>query len=288
MPKAPAWCVWCACVHEPTNEHDLPAGMSSHPLHDKATRLFILLGCFFAANALLAEMIGVKLFQLESALGLPLADFQLLGQEHLSFVLSVGVLPWPLVFILTDVVNDYYGVRGVRFLTLTTAGLLVFGFLVMYAAIHLPPDGGWWLRSGTAQGVPDMQAAFSSIFGQGMNIIVGSLLAFVVGQLVDAVVFRGLKRASGSRHIWLRATGSTVVSQLIDSVVVTYVAFWVFKGMPFAQCTAMVLTAYSYKFIVAVLATPLVYLAHAGVERYLGRERAAAMRASALGPPSTP
>jgi hypothetical protein len=89
-------------------------------LADKATRLYIILGAFFVANALVAEMIGVKLFQLETALGLSKADFSLLGQDHLSFVLSVGVLPWPIVFIMTDVINDYYGVRGVRFLTMVT------------------------------------------------------------------------------------------------------------------------------------------------------------------------
>ena len=251
-------------------------------LADKATRLFVVLGAFFAANALIAEMIGVKLFQLEDLLGITKADFTLLGQPHLSFVLSVGVLPWPIVFIMTDVINDYYGVRGVRFLTLLTAGLIAFGFVVFYLAIHMPPDQGWWITSSAAQGVPDMQAAFTAIFGQGMNIILGSLAAFVVGQLVDAFVFRRIKRITGDKRIWLRATGSTVVSQLIDSVVVTYVAFWIFKGMSFPMATALVLTAYSYKLVVAILSTPLVYLVHWGVERYLGKERAIAMRAAAL------
>lgn len=256
--------------------------MSAPVLNDKAAKLYFVLGALFITNILLAEMIGVKLFQLEHALGLPKADFTLLGQPGLSFVLTVGVVPWPVVFILTDVINDYYGVRGVRFLTTLTVTLLAFGFLVMYVAIHLPADQGWWVPSGAELGVPDMQAAFTGIFGQGMNIIIGSLTAFVIGQLVDALVFRRLKRITGDRRIWLRATGSTVVSQLIDSVVVTYVAFWVFKDMPFAQCTALVLTAYTYKFVVAILSTPLVYLAHSGVERYLGAERAAAMRAAAL------
>jgi uncharacterized integral membrane protein (TIGR00697 family) len=251
-------------------------------LADKATRLYLILGGFFVANALIAEMIGVKLFQLESLLGLPKADLTLLGQEHLSFVLSVGVLPWPIVFIMTDVINDYYGVRGVRFLTLLTTALITFAFIVLYFAIRMPAEQGWWLGSSAAQGVPDMQAAFASIFGQGMNIIVGSLTAFVVGQLVDAFVFRRIKRITGDRRIWLRATGSTLVSQLIDSVVVTYVAFWILKDMSFPMATALVLTAYSYKLIVAVLSTPLVYLVHAGVERYLGRERALKMREAAL------
>lgn len=251
-------------------------------LADKATRLYLVLGGFFVANALIAEMIGVKLFQLETLLGLPKADFSLLGQDHLSFVLSVGVLPWPIVFIMTDVVNDYYGVRGVRFLTLLTAGLITFAFVVLYLAIRMPAEVGWWVGSSAGQGVPDMQEAFAAIFGQGMNIIVGSLTAFVVGQLVDAFSFRAIKRVTGDRRIWLRATGSTVISQLIDSVVVTYVAFWIFKDMSFAMATALVLTAYTYKLLVAVLSTPLVYVVHAGVERYLGRERAQRMREAAL------
>jgi hypothetical protein len=251
-------------------------------LADKANRLFVVLAGFFIANALIAEMIGVKLFQLETALGFPKADFSLLGQAHLSFVLSVGVLPWPIVFILTDVINDYYGVRGVRFLTILTAVIIAFAFVVMYFSIGMPPDRGWWIGSGASSGVPDMQAAFANLFGQSMNIILGSITAFIIGQLVDAFIFRRIKRITGDERIWLRATGSTVVSQLIDSVVVTYLAFWVLRDMPFPLATALVLTAYTYKLTVALLATPLVYLAHAGVERYLGKEKAHAMRTAAL------
>ena len=114
------------------------------------------------------------------------------------------------------------------------------------------------------------------------KLAVGPLTAFVVGQLVDAFPFRRIKHHTGDKRIWLRATGSTVVSQLIDSVVVTYVAFWIFKDMSFPMATALVLTAYTYKRLVAVLAAPLVYAVHAGVEQYLGPERAQAMRAAAL------
>src|SRR5262245_44703569 len=106
-------------------------------LADKSTRLYLVLGGFFVANALIAEMIGVKLFQLETFLGLAKADLSLLGQEHLSFVLSVGVLPWPIVFIMTDVINDYYGVRGVRFLTPLADGFMRFAFVDIYFAIRL-------------------------------------------------------------------------------------------------------------------------------------------------------
>jgi uncharacterized integral membrane protein (TIGR00697 family) len=257
--------------------------MQTSILRDKRALLFFALGSFLVANAITAELIGTKLFQLEATLGLPNADFRLLGAEHLSFVLSAGVLTWPLVFLVTDVINDYFGVRGVRFLTLVTTALIVVMFVVLAAAIALPP-AGFWVAYYATDGVPDAQAAFAAMFGQGMNIIVGSLCAFLLAQLIDAVVFRWFKRRTGERRIWLRATGSTLVSQLVDSLVVTWVAFAWFKGMPFGQATALALTAYAYKFCIAVLSTPAIYLAHAGIERWLGKELAAAMRKEALGP----
>jgi uncharacterized integral membrane protein (TIGR00697 family) len=183
---------------------------------------------------------------------------------------------------MTDIINEYYGVKGVRFLTLLTVALIGFAFFIFYFAIHASPDTRYWIGSGTAQGVPDMQAAFNAIFGQGMNIIVGSLTAFILGQLIDALVFRKIKAFTGEKHIWARATMSTLVSQFIDSVVVTYVAFTLFRGVPVGQTMAWAFTAYAYKFLIAVLMTPLVYVIHWACEKYLGKETAAEMKRAAL------
>lgn len=251
-------------------------------IKDRPTRLFIILAGFFVANALIAEMIGVKIFSLEDTLGVPKADFSLLGSDHLSFGLSVGVLPWPVIFVTTDIINEYYGVKGVRFLSILTAALISFAFIVFYFAIRTSPDTAWWLTSNADAGVPDMQAAYVAIFGQGMNIIIGSITAFVVGQIADAFIFRRIKFLTGEKNIWMRATLSTLVSQLIDSFVVTYIAFYIFKGVDFGQCTAWALTSYTYKFVVAILFTPVVYLIHWLAERYLGRELAAEMKKSAM------
>jgi uncharacterized integral membrane protein (TIGR00697 family) len=259
-----------------------PAAPADSVLRDKRAMLFFLLGAFLLTNAVVAELIGVKLFQLEDALGVEKANITLLGYSGLDFKLSTGVLSWPLVFLVTDLVNDYYGVRGVRFLTLVTAALIALVFPILWIAIEMPPDQGWWQTSSKDAGVPDMQAAFRAIFGQGMNIIIGSLTAFLVSQLVDAMVFRRLKRWTGEKNIWLRATGSTLVSQLVDSLCVVWVAFALFRGMPMAQATALALTSYAYKFLVAVLSTPLLYLGHGIVERWLGRELAQRMRSDAL------
>lgn len=284
----------------PTTNHDRPPillAISARPGHaprpvtppttsvlrDKRAVLFFLLGAFLLADALVAEMIGVKLFQLESVFGLPKADFQLLGTEHLSFRLSIGVLSWPAVFLVTDLVNDYFGVRGVRFLTLVAAGLIAFSFGVMSLAIAAPPDTAWWLGSNREAGVPDMQSAFAAIFGQSQNIIIGSLAAFLVSQLADALVFRAFKRVTGEGRIWLRSTGSTLVSQLVDSLTVTWVAFALLRDMPWAEATALALTSYAYKSLVAVVSTPLIYLAHGAIEWWLGAELAQQMRREALG-----
>ncbi len=256
--------------------------MTHHIVTDKASRLFIILAGFFIANAVIAEIIGVKIFSLEATLGLEQANFTLLGESGLAFDLSVGVLPWPVVFIMTDIINEYYGVRGVRFLSFLAAGLISFAFIVFYFSISMAPSG-WWQASQTANGVPDMQAAYNQILGQGMNIIIASLAAFIIGQLTDATIFRQIKRITGEKKIWMRATLSTLFSQLIDTVVVSYIYLYFSLGFSFPRVTAIAMVGYSYKFAIALLCTPLIYLIHYLIERYLGQEKAAGMKRAALG-----
>ena len=147
-------------------------------------------------------------------------------------------------------------------------------------AIELPP-ASWWAQLANEDGsVYNMDIAFNKILGQGLRIIVGSLTAFLIGQLVDVFVFQKLRRATGNKRLWLRATGSTLVSQLIDSFVVLFIAFYgVFAT---DQIIAIGITNYIYKFAVAVVLTPVIYLVHALIERYLGKPLAGEMKASAM------
>lgn len=255
--------------------------MIHYIIKDRPTRLFIILGGFFIANTLIAEVIGVKLFSLEQTLGMDPANLTLLGEKGLGFTLSVGVLPWPVVFIMTDIINEYYGVKGVRFLSILTACLVAFAFIVFYVAIHTAPDN-YWSGSQVKNKVPDMQAAYTQILGQGMNIIFASLTAFLIGQLADATVFKRIKLLTGEKRIWMRATLSTLISQLIDTIVVSYIYLYFSLGFSFARVTAIATTGYLYKFTIAILCTPLVYLVHAWIERYLGKTKAAEMKQAAL------
>ena len=249
-------------------------------LDDRATRLFVGLAAFFCVNALLAEFIGVKIFALEDTLGIAPLEWNLFGQTgSLSF--TAGTLLWPIVFIMTDTVNEYFGRRGVRLISWLAAGLILYGFAFAYIAIHLAP-ASWWVGAATAQGVPDYQVAYAAVFGQGMWIIAGSVMAFLLGQLIDVSVFHRIRRATGERHVWLRATGSTAVSQLVDSFVVLYIAFVLGpQQWPWSLFLAVATVNYAYKMLAAIALIPLLYLMRRVIRRYLGRERAEELRAQA-------
>lgn len=250
------------------------------PLHDRAVLLFVALAALFCTNTVLAEFIGVKIFALEDTLGIAPFEWRLFGQTgSLSF--TAGTLLWPVVFLMTDVINEFYGRRGVRIVSMLAAVLIVYGFLFAFAAIALAP-AGWWVEAAKPQGVDDYQAAFAAVFGQGLWTIAGSLVAFVLGQLIDVAVFHRIRRATGERAVWLRATGSTAVSQLVDSFVVLYIAFVLGpQQWPTSLFLAVSTVNYAYKMLAAIALIPLIYLVRAGITRYFGESRAAELRAAA-------
>jgi len=248
--------------------------------HERANRLFLVLAVFFVSNALLAEFIGVKIFALEDTLGLRPFEWNLFGQSG-SLNFTAGTLLWPIVFVMTDIVNEFYGKRGVRFISWLAVGVIVYGFVFAYLAISLAP-AGWWVGVAGDQGVPDYQKAFAAVFGQGLWTIGGSLVAFLVGQLIDVSVFHRIRHANGERMVWLRATGSTAVSQLVDSFVVLYIAFVLGPQQWSMNLFLAVGTLnYAYKMLAAIALIPLLYLVRRGITVYLGRDQAGQLRAAA-------
>lgn len=251
--------------------------MSAHLLEDRATRLFIALAAFFCVNAVLAEFIGVKIFALEDTLGIDPLAWNLFGQSG-SLNFTAGTLLWPIVFVFTDVINEFYGKRGVRMISWIAVALILYGFVFAFAAIHLAP-ASWWVDAVKDQGVPDYQKAFAAVFGQGLWTIGGSVIAFLLGQLIDVSVFHRIRRATGERFVWLRATGSTAVSQLVDSFVVLYIAFVLGpQQWPTSLFMAVSTVNYAYKMLAAIALIPLVYLMRRAIIDYLGAARADQLR----------
>jgi queuosine precursor transporter len=242
-------------------------------LENKKLNLFIVLACLFLANAIVAEIIGMKVFSLEKLLGIAQLHLPFILGTKLDLNMSVGIVIWPLVFVISDIVNEYFGRSGVQKLSILGAILIGYTFFVLYSATRLSPSDAWLAQYKTdAAGRPfDINYAYSTIFLQGMGIIVGSITAFLVSQLVDVYTFHFLRGITGHKQLWLRATGSTVVSQIIDSFVVLFIAFYWLGNWSFTDVLAIGLVQYIYKITLAIILTPLVYLAHFIIDRYLGK-----------------
>lgn len=209
--------------------------------------VFIILAGLFITNAIVAELIGSKLIQIG------------------PFIMSIGIIPWPIVFLTTDLINEYYGKDGVRKLSLITASLIAYAFVILFVAINVPAAEG-------ISAVTDAQ--FFAVFGQSLWIIVGSIVAFLLSQFIDVFIFWILRDKTGGKMIWLRSTGSTVISQLVDTFVVLGIAFWMPGKMTTAVFINAALTGYTFKLIIAVVLTPLIYAGHSLIDKYFGDEEA--------------
>jgi len=252
---------------------------------NKTHTLFLVLGGFFITNALVAEFIGVKIFSLEQSLGFPAFDLSLFGVGGLGFNLTAGVLLWPVVFVMTDIINEYYGKKGVQRLSYMAVGLIIYAFVIIYLSIQLSPNGWWDTLSGNSDNpdwhITSMNAAYSKILGQGLWIIVGSLVAFMVGQILDVLVYHKIRKYTGESKIWLRATGSTLVSQFVDSFVVLIIAFHIGSDWDLVRVLAIGTVNYIYKFIIAIALTPVIYIAHHMIDNYLGEDLANQLKTEA-------
>ncbi len=222
-------------------------------------RIFVALNGFFIGFLVLAELIGAKLFNIDvSWTGILPA----LGEDTLA--MTLGVVPFPVTFIITDLLNEYYGRKSVRFTTLLGMLVLVGVYLLIFAVRGIPAN--------SISAVSD--DAFNAVFANSQAIIIGSIIAYLIGQLIDIQVFYRLRKWTGGRHIWLRATGSTIISQLIDSFVVIYLGLGLFAANPigFDAATEIARNNFIFKMLVAIGITPLVYLGYKLMDRHLGAE----------------
>lgn len=231
-------------------------------------KLFVVCSAVFLTALVIAEATASKFF---TALELPFT-ITILGQEFTRVIMTAGVLAFPITFIVTDVMNEYYGKRGIRFVTMVGMAMIIFEFLLLQLAMAVPVDPI----------SPVSQGAFTEVFGSTTRIIFGSLVAYLIGQLADITLFHWLRKKTEGRHLWLRATGSTFGSQFLDTFIVLIIAFA--GQLPIGAIIAITLFNYAYKFVIAVAITPLIYLAHWGMDKYLGHETAQALIEKASGP----
>lgn len=224
---------------------------------DRKTWLFVVLAGLFITNAVTAELISNKL------ISVPIS-FNLFGQKIGPLVTVIGILPWPVVFLLTDLLNEFYGAKTVRKLSWITAGLILYCFVIVGVSLKIP-----------ALEIPNSQLAdnrsYNLVFGQAQMVIVGSIAAFLFSQLLDASLFKWIKSKTGDQYIWLRSTGSTVISQLVDSYVVLFIGFVLPGSMTFDDFLTIAPTNYLLKLLIGLALTPLIYVGHYSVKKYLAK-----------------
>jgi uncharacterized integral membrane protein (TIGR00697 family) len=215
--------------------------------------LFVFLCGLFITNAVTAELISNKLIEIPFS-------FQFFGNKVGPFVTIVGVIPWPVVFLLTDLLNEFYGEKAVKRLSWITSACIAYCFIIVAIALVMP-----------AKEVPGLATdkEFKLVFGQAQYVIIGSIAAFLLSQILDATFFQYIKRRTGNKMIWLRSTGSTVISQMIDTIVVLYIGFVLPGKLSWSSFLSIAPTNYFLKLLIALSLTPLIYLGHYLVKRYL-------------------
>jgi uncharacterized integral membrane protein (TIGR00697 family) len=229
--------------------------MEKLTLNGRRQWLFVFLAGLFVTNAITAELISNKLIEIP-------ISFSISDNKIGPFVTIVGVIPWPVVFIITDLLNEFYGEKAVRRISWITAILIAYCFIIVSIALQLP-----------AKEIPGSSLAtnaeFGKVFGQAQAVIIGSIVAFLLSQIMDATLFHWIKRKTGNRYIWLRSTGSTVISQMVDTIVVLYIGFVLTGAITMNDFFNIAPTNYLLKLGIAILLTPVIYLGHYLVRKYL-------------------
>jgi uncharacterized integral membrane protein (TIGR00697 family) len=203
-------------------------------------QLYVVLVALFVTCLLVADIVAGKFFRIG------------------ALSMSTGTVAFPIAFLLTDIVNEYYGRRGARVLTSVGMAMLVVGFGIITAARLAPVSDETYVS----------QEAFDAVFGLTGRLFGASLVAYLVSQFLDIYTFHIVKRVTQSRHLWLRAIGSTALSQVVDTVFVNFGAQ--LGHLSVERIWEITLWSYLYKLIVAVMLTPLCYLAHEIITTRLG------------------
>jgi len=163
------------------------------------------------------------------------------------FIVSAGILPYPLTFLVTDLISELYGQRK--------ANLVVFsGFIAsLFVLLFL------WL-GGQFNSIPDSLVSdeiYNSVFQNAWRLIAGSMIAYLFAQFVDVRIFHFWKKLTDGKHLWLRNNGSTIVSQLVDTTLVICILFLGVWNTD--QILSAIIDGWIFKMLMALLDTPIIY-----------------------------
>ncbi|MFN3166349.1 MAG: queuosine precursor transporter [Phycisphaeraceae bacterium] len=264
-------------------------------LHRRRERVFLVMAGLFLGTLAMLNILGISRFIVLASAGGD-AGWQWGTWGKISFALAVGVLPYPMTFLCTDLISEFYGRRRANFVVWVglILNLWVIFILWLGGALPMQPEmvsygtdalGNEILEPAVPEPVYDEQGhfvrfnddwTFYRLQHLAFGAVAASMIAYLLAQFVDVHLFHFWKRLTKGKHLWLRNNGSTLVSQLVDTSAVILITHFYAKALPinadqslWPQLLLFIATGYAFKFVVALLDTPVIYLAVAGLKRYL-------------------
>tara|TARA_B100001939_G_scaffold124482_1_gene107945 strand:- start:272 stop:961 length:690 start_codon:yes stop_codon:yes gene_type:complete len=214
---------------------------------------YSLLVAIFAAILVLTNIIGVKIFTFAP-------DMFSNGLFGNPITLTTGIITYPLTFLVTDIVSEIYGEKKATRMVFLGFIVSIISLFFIQLAVFLPGSNVWINSDLGYNTVQEMQNAYESVFTLPGILIVASMTAYLVAQVVDVKIFHFLKRITSGKHLWLRNNLSTSVSQLIDTIIVNSIFLYIGLGLSFNIIFQIIVTTYVFKIIIALIDTPIVYL----------------------------
>ena len=242
---------------EPTSTKAEKRGMP------RAEALYASLTAVFCVVLVLTNIVGVKLFEIFSE-GRPA---WMPGEGAMT--LTSGIITYPITFLCTDLVAEIWGKRRANLMVWLGFAMSLLMLGIVRAAMALPPSGFWAIAD---QGLTpsDMQSAFEVTFQFPALLLLASMTAYLVAQLIDVRLYHFWWKVTGGQHMWIRNNGSTSISQLIDTCIVNGIFLPIAFKMSWPEVGAVIAAQYVVKLLLALIDTPLIYLGRAMIRSALG------------------
>jgi len=249
---------------------DLHPIEASH-LQARRERVFLVLAGLFLGTLAMLNILGitrfVKLLEIETAGGL-----------ELTFAIAVGVLPYPITFLCTDFISEFYGRRRANSVVLMGLVLNLWVVFILWLGGILPGfEAIDPLTHQLARDAAGRLPVFFEVRALAFGAVTASMIAYLAAQLCDVYMFHLWKRITAGRMLWVRNNGSTMVSQLVDTISVILITHFYAHALPidpsrrlWPQLGLFIATGYAFKFVVAAVDTVPFYLGVRLLSRYLG------------------
>ncbi|MEX2449326.1 MAG: queuosine precursor transporter [Rhodospirillales bacterium] len=231
-------------------------------MSERTGHVFAVLMAAFVVVLVLTNIIGVKLF-LAFPESLPNGIF---GE---AITLTTGLITYPITFLLTDIVCEVFGRKKANLMVITGFVMSVASLILIHIALVLPGSPAWPSGNPDYNTVTEMQKAFESVFTLPGVLVFGSMTAYLAAQLLDVRLFHFWKRVTQGRHLWLRNNASTMISQLVDTIIVNSIFLGFGLGLDWTLVGKIIAASYLFKLLIALLDTPFCYLGVAAVRRMI-------------------